>query len=344
MRLLIFWFARLNDRNDRFIERAFLVSAVTELNGESHRFFTCLGCPGFALFIQNLLGADAKDDVKNHERHVIKRWLQKQSHVVDLKVLEGVTFSHGQTPYFAGIIAPPVLIVKRALAWEYAAPMKLYRHYKNKPYRYLGVAKHSETLEDLVLYETLYENDLGKLWVRPKAMFFEEIETGGKKRPRFEKVKLEISTKESVGAAEILKIEPIIHETFGEWDENWFLSTLRNHTKTFLTTAAIEGRTIGYKLGWEQDSWVFYSWLGGVLPDYQGVGIASALMRIQHEWCRQQGYHKIATKTQNRWREMLILNLKSGFEVVGTHESSSGGLKIMMEKDLRGSAEPRKPG
>jgi hypothetical protein len=42
--------------------------------------------------------------------------------------------------------------------------MKLYNHYKNKPYKYIGEAKHSETLEDVVIYETRYENKIGKLW------------------------------------------------------------------------------------------------------------------------------------------------------------------------------------
>jgi hypothetical protein len=66
--------------------------------------------------------------------------------------------------------------------------MKLgtYQHTKSgKLYKVLGIAKHSETLEDLVVYETLYDNPRSKLWVRPKAMFLEEIELNGQKVPRF---------------------------------------------------------------------------------------------------------------------------------------------------------------
>ena len=66
--------------------------------------------------------------------------------------------------------------------------MKLYRHFKNKPYRFVGIAKHSETLEEMVVYEALYDNPEGKLWVRPKEMFFESVERDGKKVPRFAKV------------------------------------------------------------------------------------------------------------------------------------------------------------
>jgi hypothetical protein len=60
-----------------------------------------------------------------------------------------------------------------------------YEHYKGKPYRVHGTVRHSETLEELVLYETLYQNDLGKMWVRPKKMFLETVEIGGKVVPRF---------------------------------------------------------------------------------------------------------------------------------------------------------------
>lgn len=61
----------------------------------------------------------------------------------------------------------------------------VYEHYKGKQYRVLGVVRHSETLQELVLYETLYENDLSKLWVRPLEMFVETIEVDGKVVPRF---------------------------------------------------------------------------------------------------------------------------------------------------------------
>lgn len=61
-----------------------------------------------------------------------------------------------------------------------------YRHYKGKEYRVIGVAKHSETQEDLVIYEALYDNEVSKLWVRPLNMFLEYIEIDGKQIPRFE--------------------------------------------------------------------------------------------------------------------------------------------------------------
>ena len=54
----------------------------------------------------------------------------------------------------------------------------VYEHYKGngKKYRVIGVAKHSETLEDMVVYEALYDNEVSKLWVRSLEMFVGEVE------------------------------------------------------------------------------------------------------------------------------------------------------------------------
>ena len=58
-----------------------------------------------------------------------------------------------------------------------------YRHFKGKEYRVLGVARYSETLEPLVVYQALY-GERG-LWVRPAAMWTEQVEREGKTMPRF---------------------------------------------------------------------------------------------------------------------------------------------------------------
>lgn len=65
--------------------------------------------------------------------------------------------------------------------------MKLgkYQHYKGNYYQVIGVAKHSESLEEMVVYVALYDNPESQIWVRPKKMFLETIEVDGKKVPRF---------------------------------------------------------------------------------------------------------------------------------------------------------------
>jgi hypothetical protein len=59
-----------------------------------------------------------------------------------------------------------------------------YRHYKGRDYEVLGIARHSETEEELVVYRCLYGD--GSLWVRPLAMFLEEVEINGRQVRRFD--------------------------------------------------------------------------------------------------------------------------------------------------------------
>ena len=61
-----------------------------------------------------------------------------------------------------------------------------YEHFKGKRYEVLGVAKHSETMEDFVVYKALYGGK--KLWARPLKMFVEMVEIKGKMVPRFKYV------------------------------------------------------------------------------------------------------------------------------------------------------------
>jgi hypothetical protein len=66
----------------------------------------------------------------------------------------------------------------------------IYKHSKTgNLYKVHFVAKHTETKEDLVVYESLYENDMSKYWVRPVNMFEELVEINGQKVPRFVFVK-----------------------------------------------------------------------------------------------------------------------------------------------------------
>ncbi len=68
-------------------------------------------------------------------------------------------------------------------------PSEIYCHTKSgKRYRIVAIAKDSETLEDMVVYEALYDVESAmKTWVRPVKMFTEEVEIDGVKHPRFTK-------------------------------------------------------------------------------------------------------------------------------------------------------------
>ena len=66
----------------------------------------------------------------------------------------------------------------------------VYRHYKGNFYEVIGTARHSETLEAMTVYKTLYGSpqEQQQLWVRPQKMFLEEVLVNGKMEPRFSKV------------------------------------------------------------------------------------------------------------------------------------------------------------
>lgn len=61
----------------------------------------------------------------------------------------------------------------------------LYQHYKGNVYKVLGLARHTETLEELVIYQSVKD---GKIWARPSKMFEEQILIDGVQIPRFKKI------------------------------------------------------------------------------------------------------------------------------------------------------------
>ena len=62
-----------------------------------------------------------------------------------------------------------------------------YRHYKGNFYEVAGIARHSETLEEYVVYRPLYSSDVvTDYWIRPLKMFTENVMVDGKEMPRFE--------------------------------------------------------------------------------------------------------------------------------------------------------------
>lgn len=217
-----------------------------------------------------------------------------------------------------------------------------YRHFKGKPYRVRGMARHSETLEELVLYEALYPNELGRVWVRPKAMFEEAVNKEGVTRPRFQRIQFDVRT-------DIDPLDPrlqvLIHRIFPKPHPVPFSERLKA-TSQHLCLVAVEGeKIVGFKLGHAalpeearasavSSSEAYYSWLGGVDPEYRGLGIASLLMHEMTSWCRGQGFRYLLTKTTNQHPDMIRLNVRHEFEVVAVLPEPNGELKILMKLDL----------
>ncbi|MCA1037941.1 GNAT family N-acetyltransferase [Bacillus infantis] len=120
---------------------------------------------------------------------------------------------------------------------------------------------------------------------------------------------------------------------FGETDQ--LEKKMADKPKRLVASAIYQDQVIGYKVGYEMEENKFYSWLGGVDAKYRGKGIASRLMEMQHEYIKGCGYRVIQTKTMNKWRHMLILNIKHGFDVLETYIDEKGRHKIILEKKLR---------
>lgn len=89
---------------------------------------------------------------------------------------------------------------------------------------------------------------------------------------------------------------------------------------------------IGYKISYEKDEGTFYSWLGGVKNEYRKQGIAQKLMDKQIAIVKSKGYQKVQTKTYNKWKSMLILNIKNDFQIVDCFKDSNNLEAIILEK------------
>ena len=66
-------------------------------------------------------------------------------------------------------------------------PHSIWRHYKGNQYELVGIARHSETLEEMIVYRALYGE--GGLWARPRAMWLESVQTPSGTVQRFTKIK-----------------------------------------------------------------------------------------------------------------------------------------------------------
>lgn len=129
-------------------------------------------------------------------------------------------------------------------------------------------------------------------------------------------------------------IQTLYHEIFEFIDTDKFNKRMSDNEKLFTVTAWSDNQLIGFKTGYAIDVNIFYSWIGGVKREFRKSGIAQELMKQQHEWCLQHGFDTVRTKTMNRWKGMLILNLKTGFDITETYTDEKGIVKIILEKNL----------
>ncbi len=103
-----------------------------------------------------------------------------------------------------------------------------------------------------------------------------------------------------------------------------------------LALGAFEGTNlIGFKVGYELNKSVFYSWMGAIAPNYRRQNIAKQLAQVQEKWAKEQGYKTIRFKTRNKLRSMIIFAIKNDFNIIDIEPRMDiGENRIVMEKGL----------
>ncbi|MBA4851949.1 GNAT family N-acetyltransferase [Emticicia sp. BO119] len=116
--------------------------------------------------------------------------------------------------------------------------------------------------------------------------------------------------------AECVAISQLIPEfSDGIYDEKIYETRLFN-TKSLILVAVAGDTLVGFKVGYKRDNdGSFYTWMGGVLPNYRKQSIAQQLADAQERWVKQEGFNAIVMKTRNRFKSMLLFALKNGFNV-----------------------------
>lgn len=105
--------------------------------------------------------------------------------------------------------------------------------------------------------------------------------------------------------------------------------------KNYLALVAeMDGVLVGYKLGYWISEGIFYSWLGGVHPEYRKKGIAKLLLLEQEERVCDAGGTEIRVKSMNQFRSMLLLLISQEYGITGTEYIQSGEVKIHFSKLL----------
>lgn len=141
--------------------------------------------------------------------------------------------------------------------------------------------------------------------------------------------------------ADVFNVNQLIPEFSEKIDRKFHEVRLKNKTNQLLLVAEVDGRLVGFKIGYQtEDSDVFYSWMGGVIPEFRGKGVAQALADEQEHWARKKGFKYVFFKTRNRFPAMIKLGLNRGFKIVEIiKKGSQDDYRIVMQKTFSDSKD-----
>jgi len=139
--------------------------------------------------------------------------------------------------------------------------------------------------------------------------------------------------------ADLLRDLLDIHQQIPEFDKPYPESEYQlrlNHKPILIMFIRVEGELAGFKLGYELNCSTFYSWLGGVIPEYRNLGLAQQLLQAQESWARESGYQHIEVKTLNRFPSMLAMLTACRYQITNMTQATDNieNNKIELQKSL----------
>ena len=135
-------------------------------------------------------------------------------------------------------------------------------------------------------------------------------------------------------------VETFCRDLFPDLPKSYVASRLEHIASPDLLLAKIEGRPVGFKLGYRLSDKLYFSWLGGVDMHHRRLGIASKLSHLQHACARDFGLDWVETRTRADNNAMLIVNLRSGFQIAGVEADSLGRFVVIQRKKLVTQSQP----
>ena len=115
---------------------------------------------------------------------------------------------------------------------------------------------------------------------------------------------------------------------------DFFIKRIETKEDIISIIAYNEREVVGFKIGYKYNETTFYSWIGGVLPNYRKRGIGKKLAEKQENIVKEKGYIKLRTKSMNRFKPMILMNVKNGFDIIQVYTNEKGQQKIVFEKEI----------
>lgn len=133
---------------------------------------------------------------------------------------------------------------------------------------------------------------------------------------------------------EAVKVAQQIPEFKSPYNEEEYQKRL-SEVPYLILVAYQDQKAIGFKVGYEREK-RFYTWMGGVLPEYRKYGVAKKLAETQENWAIKNGYTEIELKTWNQATAMLVFAIKSGFKIIKVEPREDiEKNRIILRKKLR---------